>query len=41
MLNQHERHPGVVREGIEQLAKRLEASRRSSYPDNGACRGGQ
>jgi hypothetical protein len=33
MLDEHERHPGIVGEGIQQLAKRLEAARRSSYPD--------
>jgi hypothetical protein len=38
MLDEHERHPGVDREGIQQLAKRLEASRRSSDPDYGRCR---
>jgi hypothetical protein len=38
MLNQHERHPGVVGESIQQLAKRLEASGRSSYSDHDAGR---
>jgi hypothetical protein len=41
MLDEHERHPGIVREGIQQLAKRLEASGRSSYPDHRARRSGR